>query len=335
MKTKILTLAAVFFVSLFVAAAQPVQQHPEQEIFDRIGYVYDLKLVIERDWPGFSSEKFDVPLVYYTDSVCYVANPTEALLAIRRATPVHRSGDVTIYKTALLDNVPFHMSVSITTGDPDSTESDFTYRSPYMLCSSFEITRATIPGVESIEDWATMVMHEYFHGFQLRHPQFLERYENAILGLPPQDTLKRLYANDELFRRSVDDENEALLAALGSTDRGEIAAQIETFFELRKVRRERIKSLSGFDPTELEQLYEMMEGTARYAEHALSGELELIDPAAPMPEWLWRTDRSTWFYASGFNMARLLDELDIEWRRRIFSEKELSLERILETQYEN
>jgi hypothetical protein len=76
-----------------------------------------------------------------------------------------------------------------------------------------------------------------------------------------------------------------------------------------------------------------MEGTARAVEWTLSGEIGLADPAAGIPEWLWRTDRSTWFYASGFNMARLLDKLNIEYRSRLWGGGSLSLEQILRNEY--
>jgi hypothetical protein len=268
-----------------------------------------------------------VPLVYYTDSVCYTVNPTEKFLASRStATKVFETGEISIYKTALLDSMPFHMSASISFGDPSP---DYDYLSPFMLCSSFEITQETIPGVESVAEWATMIMHEYFHGFQMRHPEFLEYYEQAVISLPPQDTLKSLYKNNDWFRRSINSENDALVAALTSTDLKEIAVQIEAFFRLRETRREQTRRQFGFDSAPLEQLYETMEGTARDVEWMLSGELGLSDPAADMPEWLYRTDKTTWFYASGFNLTRLLDKLGIEYRSRLFNDGALSTEQLL------
>jgi hypothetical protein len=345
---------AVFVAFAVLSCSQPPTQ--EQVAIDRIEYVYDLKPVVEKHWPGFSDRRLDIPLVYYTDSVCYAVNPTEELLAARPdALKVFDNSDIKIYRTALLDSVPFHMSVSMSLGDPDPAAPDYDYRSPLVLCSSFEITRTIVPGVESVGEWATMLMHEYFHGFQFRHPEFLNHYEQAALYLPPQDTLKRLYKNDERFRESIDRENDALLAALdalgatetpakvkaeagaeagaeetlSTTDIREAAAQVATFFRLRDERRTLTQRQSGFDTTSLEQLYETMEGTARYVEWALSGELGLFDPATGMPEWLWRTDKTTWFYASGFNMARLLDKLGGRWRSRLFNEGSLSLEQIL------
>lgn len=308
----------------------------EQNVFDRIEYVYDLKQhVVEKHWPGIGNTSFDIPLVYYTDSVCYAANPTEKFLAAqtaRPAVPLFENDKVKIYKTALIDTMQFHMSVGMSLGNPVP---DYDYRSPFMLCSSFEITRATIPGVESIEEWATMVMHEYFHGFQFRHHEFLEHYEKIVLNFPSQDTLRCLYKNNDLFASGIDSENEALLAALASTDRNETTAQIETFFRLRDARRRQVVQQSGFDPAPLERLYETMEGTARYVESALKSELEEVDPGIEMPEWLYRSDKTTWFYASGFNMARLLDTLQIEYRSRLFNEGALSLEQILYMEYDD
>jgi hypothetical protein len=54
-----------------------------------------------------------------------------------------------------------------------------------MRCSSLEQTSKTIPDVTSVNEWATMVMHEYFHGFQFKNDGYLETYEtitNAVFA---------------------------------------------------------------------------------------------------------------------------------------------------------
>jgi hypothetical protein len=44
------------------------------------------------------------------------------------------------------------------------------------------------------------------------------------------------------------------------------------------------------------------------------------------------TDKTTYFYATGFNMARLLDKLGIEYKSRLFKDGKISLEDILREQ---
>lgn len=46
-------------------------------------------------------------------------------------------------------------------------------------------------------------------------------------------------------------------------------------------------------------------------------------------QWLYRSDRTTYFYATGFNMVRLLDTLNIKYKTRLFNEGGLSLEKLL------
>lgn len=322
-----------FLIALVSLSCSTSPEAPEQTVIDRIEWLYDMKPMVEKQWPGFGDPQFDVPLVYYTDSACYAANPTGKFLdAYPAALKVSENRNVRIYKTTLPDAITFHMSVSMSLGDPDPAPgADWDYRSPFMLCSGFEITQNTIPDLESIEEWATMVMHEYFHGFQFRHPQYLERFEQIVLRLPPQDTLKRLYKNNDWFAKSINSENDALLAALGSADESETVAQVNTFFRLREARRERTRLQFGFDPAPLERFYETTEGTARAVEWMISCELGSNDPSAGMPAWLCRTDKTTWYYASGLNLTRLLDTLGIEYHERLFNEGTLSLEQILQS----
>jgi len=81
-----------------------------------------------------------------------------------------------------------------------------------MKCSSPELTDKFIPDVHSTEMWSTMVMHEYFHGYQFKHPKFLEFYEKNVNV--SADTLKELYKNNVWFKASIDKENESLLSGL-------------------------------------------------------------------------------------------------------------------------
>ena len=44
---------------------------------ERIQYVYALKVVINDSvWSEFADKQYDVPLLYYGDTCCYVVNPT-------------------------------------------------------------------------------------------------------------------------------------------------------------------------------------------------------------------------------------------------------------------
>ena len=92
-----------------------------------------------------------------------------------------------------------------------------------------------------------------------------------------------------------------------------------------------------------------MEGTARSVEYNLYGKFAVMSPDYKLAEsdssyhayryfknykiendpWLYLTSKTTYFYATGFNMARLLDKLKIEYKSRLFNESGLSLEEVL------
>ncbi|MBD0255806.1 MAG: hypothetical protein ICV83_08815 [Cytophagales bacterium] len=328
----------------------PSGGHPnpeEQVIFDRIAYISGLKRFIDQSvWKGFGDQKFDLPLVYYTDRFCYVANPTNKFIASFKPDLVFEGRELKIYKTKLLDSIPFHMETSTTFGDPSSA---YNHKSPFMNCSSFEITQKTIPDVNSTEQWATMVLHEYFHGFQFKHPAHLAYFgENIAVAA---DTLHNVYKAHGWFKESVDQENAMLLAALDAdaADETKIQHLIDSFFLFREQRRRQTEQQLNFDVKQIEQSYETMEGTARYAEYSLYGHFAGKNPDGNLlksdtayhsyqyfrnhtlekDKWLYRSEQTRYFYATGFNLVRLFEKLKINYQARLFKEGDLSLEQIL------
>lgn len=323
-------------------------ERKEQVVFDRTAYIYHLKSWIDKDiWKGFADKEYDVPLVYYTDSSCYVANPTKKFADLYKPHRVFENNEITIYKVPLLDSVPFHMSTNIMLGD---STGDYNYRVPFMNSSSFEITRRIVPDVNSTEQWATMIIHEYFHGFQYRHPSYLAYFEKNVVSIP-EDSLKRIYKSNPWFKESIDKENNFLLSAI-NTDRSDKRRQlVGAFFQQREQRRLLTKQRLHFDIQTAEEAYETMEGTARYVEYNLYREFAVMKPDEKLvrsdssyhsnayfrnyqienDSWLYLTGKTAYYYAIGFNMARLLDRLKIEYQSRLFNEGGLSLEQILKT----
>lgn len=103
------------------------------------------------------------------------------------------------------------------------------------------------------------------------------------------------------------------------------------------------------DISKYEKCYETMEGTARYIEYALYNifatnqpDINLLtsDPAfksfekfrhydIKKDEWLYLTEKTIYFYATGFNMARLLDKLKIPYKTKLFKNGGITMEDIL------
>ena len=203
---------------------------------ERIQYVYALKVVINDSiWSGFADKQYDVPLLYYGDTCCYVVNPTEKFLAKYPSVLIHSDNNIQIYQTEKVDDKPFHMHVTFT-----DEESNIDYRTPFMRCSSLEQTSKTIPDVTSVNEWATMVMHEYFHGFQFKNDGYLETYETITNTVLP-DTLIALAACHGWYKESITQENDLLLKAIDANDIEASRAYIQSFFKLRNERRERVK----------------------------------------------------------------------------------------------
>lgn len=341
MKQYIFILLAILSVPLSCKS-----QKKKDIIIDRINFVCKLKSYIANNiWEEFDQKAFDVPLVYYTEKECLVVNPIGNFFDSHESKLIFENNAVKIYETNLLDSIPFHMAVGIILGD---STSDYNYRSPYMNCSSVEITKKIIPSVRSTEEWATMIMHEYFHGFQFKHPNFLDYFEQNISSTS-QNILKQIYKDNDWFKKCVDEENRVLLLALAATDSTEISRLIKSFFVLRDNRRKETVQILGVDIVKTETVYETMEGTARYIEYSLYDMLAKESPDTKLmqtdtcyhsnsffkgfkPEtekWLYETDKTTYFYATGFNIARLLDMLSIEYKSRLFNTNEITLEQIL------
>lgn len=319
----------------------------EQKIFDRILFVFNLKKTVdEKTWKTFNSAEFDLPLIYFTDSSSYIANPTKKFLNTFKSKLVFENRQIKIYKTNFrVDSLPFHMETVMSLGN---SRDEFNFRSPFMMCSSYEETFETIPDVFSTEEWTTMIMHEYFHGFQFKHKSFIDYYEKEIVEIQP-DSLSKIYKNHLWFKKSIDKENDLLLSAINESDTLKIKNLLNAFFTQRTERRKLVREKFNFDISKYEKCFETMEGTARYVEYSLykiystrppDDKLVVSDPSfksfekfrnytIQKDEWLYKTDKTTYFYAVGFNMARLLDKLKIDYKSRLFKEGQLTLEDLL------
>jgi hypothetical protein len=259
---------------------------------------------------------------------------------------VFENRQIKIYKTEQrVDSLPFHLETRLTLGTP--TE-QYDYHSPFMKCSSYEEVFKKIPNVLSTEEWVTMIIHEYFHGFQYKHQAYIDNYEKNIIQIQP-DSLTNIYNSNSWFKNSIDKENETLLTAINEPDTLKTQQLIDAFFKIRNQRRIETKQRIKLDISNYEKCYETLEGTARYVEFSLYNKFSTSRPDYKLlksdpsfksfkkfrnykienDKWLYLTEKTTYFYAVGFNMARLLDKLKIEYKTKLFNQGELSLEDIL------
>ncbi|MBI3235659.1 MAG: hypothetical protein HYZ42_16750 [Bacteroidetes bacterium] len=339
----------ILFISftLLISFCKNHDYGKEQKTYDRIAFVYQLKQAVdEKTWRTFNNQAYDLPLVYFTDTSSYIANPSEKFLKTFKSDLVFQDDQIKIYKTRnRVDQLPFHMETGMTLGDPTD---EYNYHSPYMMCSSYEETFKKIPAVGSTDEWTTMIMHEYFHGYQYKHQPYMDYYEKEIVQIQP-DSLTAIYKSNNAYKKSIDEENQLLLKALNETDSLNTRKHIAEFFSLRNKRRADVLSQYKLDISKYEKCYETMEGTARYIEYSLYSLFSTYKPDEKLlksdtsfksfnkfrnyhikkDEWLYLTEKTTYFYAIGFNMVRLLDKLNIEYKSRLFKEGKLSLEDLL------
>lgn len=337
----------LIILTLLVFSCKDKDNGKEQKIFDRIEFVYNLKKTVdEKTWKTFNNKEYDLPLIYFTDTSSYIANPTNKFLHTFNSDLVFQDRQIKICKTKIrVDRLPFHMETGMTLGD--STD-DFNYHSPFMMCSSYEETFKKIPSVGSTDVWTTMIMHEYFHGFQYKHKSYMDYYEKEIVQIQP-DSLLKIYKGNTWFKKSIDEENELLLKALNEKVSLNTTKLIRDFFSLRNKRRTEVLDILKLDISKYEKCYETMEGTARYIEYSLYNHFSTGRPDYKLlksdtsfksfdkfrsyniksDKWLYQTEKTTYFYAIGFNMARLLDKLKIDYKSRLFKEGKITMEDIL------
>lgn len=324
----------------------------EELAIKRIEYVYSLKHHIDKKiWGGFDLPEYGIPLIYFTDSITYIANSTDDFLKMYESAMVFNSGSLSVYSTSYKDDSQFHMHVSIIFDNTDKTIFNTNY--PFLMCSSPEITVRTVPDTYYTEEWATMAMHEYFHGFQFKHSGFLEYFANNSSDLPPANTLQDIYNEYEWFKVSVNKENELLLAVLSVDSTDSMRDYIAQYLEMKDNRLSMTDALLDVDIAIPENIYETMEGTARYVEYGLYRILSSEEPYEQLKHvdslygsnaffrsfdfnaarWLYDTNYSKYYDATGFNLCRVLDKLGIEYKHRLFREGELTLTRILAEDY--
>jgi hypothetical protein len=339
----------IFFVlaiSLFCTRVQ--SQNNEQVIFDRIEYIFNLKPILAKKyWKDFDKKKYDVSLLYFTDSSSYIANPPNDFIRAHTPKLVFQSRKISLYKTVQrFDTISFHMETSFYSDGPAKGN---ILPTPTMYCSSFEVTSKKITETTSTEYWATMVIHEYFHGFQFKHTSYADAVmENS--GNVPEDSIAKIFKNNAWFQQKIKRENELLLKAIQSGNKSDTKNYIDSFFAVRRERRTETKRAINFDIEKYEKLYETMEGTARYIEYCLQAAYATKKPDKKLlaadtayhsytvfknytmenDPWLY-TPGNRYFYATGFNMVRLLDKLNIEYKQQLFNEGGLSLEQVLMT----
>ena len=297
----------------------------------------------EAFWPGFNHPDYKVPLFYFTQRYTYMFFAPPKLLKRFDGEKAECTNGLKLYKVKRIDSIPFHMS------NQTDIEDDLSpyYRNPVMFCSDVAAAMKQVPDITNTEEWAAIVLHEYFHGFQLKHDVIMDYLaDNLKAGA---DTLIQLYRQNEWFKIAVGEENELLLQAIQTASADDARTLARTYLEKRKSRRERFKAETKYDIGSREDFWEKLEGTARYVEYNLA--YVYMGSAAPrrscdsnfnsfttykkpgFESMAWMHDKTTimpaYYYVTGFNLCRLMDKLKIAYKEGLF-DRSTSLAVILE-----
>ena len=316
----------------------------------RISFVLDLKKsVAEKTWSDFDTKHNEGTLIYFDSDRSEVFFPDSTVLKKLQDYKKHSEN---YFLTERTDSFPYHMEVMISFNAEDSSK--FYFRNPVEQYSSVEEIAQYIPSVESTEMWATMVVHEMFHHFQYNNMNYA-KYAESVIGTLPFDirNLKILCQEDEQFLAMIQSENEILMKAI-SEGNDETRDSLITSYLDRRVKR--IAKYGAENPhlEQVENYYVIQEGSARYIEYQSMfilesyfykvdapkiindpkfksfSDFEEIDLENDAFNYLVYAGPTDYHYTIGFNIMRLLDELNVEYKKELFNNPEKGLHMYLE-----
>jgi hypothetical protein len=329
-------------VTMFLPSTIFAQKAEACKVCERISLFNVVKARIgQKYWGEFSTDR-PIPLIYFSDSNSYVVFGKAFVYsrAARADTIICPSG-LRLERIPRLDKIPFYMQNKTNFSD---TASPY-YYNPTMFCSDPEGLRRVVPEFTSTEHWLQLLMHEYFHAFQLSHDSLLAYFGRNIRIT--EDSLDRRYLSDSVFANALLRENSNLLAAINSNMLDTTKYYARRFLTLRAVRR--TKHFERSNMAEVEDFWEKMEGPARYVEYYMGLSFPNMNntmscdtmfrafAAFKANSRLEETEvfverakiNRAYYYATGFNLCRLLDKLGIDYKGKLFNLPGLSLTEIL------
>ena len=363
MKIKLLLLTVVCMVTIACQnqknnSQTSVESKKSENPFDlpdslstrRISFVLNLKKsVAESTWSDFGTKNNEGTLIYFDADRSEIFFPNSHF--VKKLDNYIKHSD-NYWLTDRTDSVPYHMEVMISFNEEDTSE--FFFKNPVEQYSSVEEIGNYISSVESSEMWATMVVHEMFHHFQYNNEKYV-KYAEAVIGVLPFDirNLVTLCKEDKQFLSMIRNENNILMTALAEEDKAVCDSLVSAYLS---TRNKRIKKYNEEYPhlEQVENYYVIQEGSARYIEYKSMFILNnyFNNPEAPQilndPKFINYTEfeeidlnddafnylvyagATDYHYTIGFNIMRLLDKLQFEYKRNLLDLPEKGLHEYLE-----
>ena len=305
--------------------------------------------VAKSHWEEFSKKDFFQPAVYYTKDGTFVLNPNEHIRNISEYQEMRFYNQVERIKLSekYTDTTNFNFSASYS--DSDSTALYF--QEDVLSFQSFYLTRKLI-GVEDLQDWSIMVIHELFHGYQRSIPEFKAYYTNLDIPGGPDEFLAKYHKQLKWYRESVQKENEILKKIW--IDGADLIENLEKYISLRSVRIEKINASFGVDIREVEDYEIFMEGHARYFESLCKRflsrrvmETEMLSEKdhayittmfdgydVQKDKGLYDIYNDRYYYQLGYNISMILEKHFPEYKESVYT-KEFNFNRFIEILSEN
>jgi len=330
------------FMLMLVFTCQNTAMQPERNkagkyqknYWRHLGYLVQIKNeVAERGWKDFSKNGFFQPIIYFTSDGTFAVNPNEHILNIAQFNKMKSLDNAEVIKLPKIftdtTNFNFHTSYS----DTDSTA--LYYQENILFFQSFDLTNKMI-GITDLQDWSIMVIHELFHGYQRRIPEFKAYYTQLDIPGGPDEFLAKYYKELDWYKQSIHDENE-LLKAIWIND-AEIIENLNIYDSIRTARIEKIKNDFGIDIREVEDYEIMLEGHARYFESLCKRHLANNNPETSMlkeedlnlisnmfegydskkDKGLYNIYNDRYYYQLGYNISMILEKYLPEYKESIY-----------------
>nr|WP_315027455.1 hypothetical protein [uncultured Chryseobacterium sp.] len=335
-------LGILIFCCLLIPSLKIQAQNNNLDI-QRLQYLFTLKNHLDKAWPTFGSSEYTADIAYFTPTNTYIIGRPISETLKKKPVKTYKRENISIEETQRLDTIAFHMLTAYESVD----SSKLWYRYPVILCSDYDTTSRYIEDIPNTQTWATIILHEYFHGFQFRHQEFI-RFANDSVTVSITK-LQSYYDHYSWFKESIDKENQLLLKCLASKSSSEIKTLFREYKILRGQRLLKFHQAEKFDLAPQEEFLEKMEGSARYMEYQLylsfknipiNKELLAVDkyydPLALKTftledkPWMYKSNSIRYFYSTGFNMLRLLDRLNIKYKEKFFDDNTITPYRLLD-----
>lgn len=203
---------------------------------------------------------------------------------------------------------------------------------PVLVVQDWETLHAHHPGftTSAVDEWYGIAIHEAFHAHQMWHPRIRTRLDAwKKEQLASSEDLGKVYAENAVCKRAIDDEIEMLRKATASArDAARAKTALLEWLARREARRAKLepaleRALPGKRGWEMDGFLTFLEGTARYVEASFL----LSTPAGARltPTTLpgLSNGGAKYVYVIGMYVSFLLDRADPTWKARIFDNDEL------------